>query len=157
MTPCATRHHSRPCRRQWTIPGTMSISMLPSARQKARTRCQESRLRPRVSSRNLGTGDCMEIAPAHARSQSRLLTPLPSFLPRRGKHGDTHSARNRPLATKWSRMMTCRAWVQIISAAHNARLPRLCRRHAAFKASAEPPSASARAKTAARRLSCGRM
>ena len=45
-----------------------------------------------------------EIARAHARSQSRFLTPLPSFLPRRGKHGDTHSAGNRPLAMNWSRM-----------------------------------------------------
>ena len=118
----ADGRHSRPFRRQWTIPGTICISMLPSARQKARKWCQESRLPPRVSSRNLGTGDCIEIAPVHARSQSRLLIPHPSFLTRRGKHGDTHSARNRPLATKWSRMMTCRAWVQIISAAHNARL-----------------------------------
>ena len=104
LDPCAKCHHSRPVRRQWTIPGTMCISMLPSARQKARMRCQESRLRPPVSWRDLGTGDCIEIAPAHGRSQSRSLTPHPSFLPRREKHGDTHSARNRPLATNWSRM-----------------------------------------------------
>ena len=87
----------------------MCISMLFSARQKARMRYQESRLRPRVSWRDLHAISRTEIAPAHARSQSRLPTPRASFLTRRGKHGDIHSAWDRPLATKWQRMMICGA------------------------------------------------
>ena len=42
---------------------------------------------------------------AHARSQSRLQTPLPIFGKWRAKHVDRHSSRICKLATKWKRIV----------------------------------------------------
>ena len=115
---CAVCHHSRPFLRQRTIPAVLDLSILFSSRSVSKILCQKSRLRSHVSSRDLGTGDCIEIVPAHRSSQSRLPTPLPSSGAWRVNNEDIHNAWDRPHSTTWSRTVAYGAWGHIRSAAH---------------------------------------
>ena len=48
---------------------------------------------------------CIELVWAHKKSQSRLLTQDPSSWTRRGEYVHVQNGRDRPLATKWSRIV----------------------------------------------------
>ena len=79
-----------------------NISTHPATRRKY----QKLRLLSRVSSHvSLIKSPIRHGWGAHARSQSRLQTPLPIFGKWRAKHVDRHSSRICKLATKWKRIV----------------------------------------------------
>ena len=97
---------SRPHRRLWMIPAVLDIYIHHSPRSVTSLLYQKSRLRSRVSSCDLDVRDCIELARAHARSQSRLLTQNLRCRAWRVKSADIKNGWGRRYSMKWSRMVT---------------------------------------------------
>ena len=119
---CAICHHSRPFRRQWTIPAVLGISYLPSLRLANKIFCQRSKFWSRVSSRDLDAissqcirdtthlGDCVRVA----RQELVYLEPPPRNNTRRLSNPHIRTTWDRTVTIKWGVLVSFNAkyWYQ---------------------------------------------